>query len=152
MTIPFGETTARYVRILVTANTVQPAAQIAELEVYGPSTGDTQAPTAPANLAFTEPASGQVRLTWGASTDNTGVTGYDVYANGTLLSSVAGNVTTYTDNRPANQTVTYHVRPRTRPATSPRTATPSPGRATPATPRRRRPRRTWRSRRRPPAR
>ncbi|MYV68069.1 Secreted glycosyl hydrolase [Streptomyces sp. SID2131] len=110
VTIPFGETTARYVRILVTANTVQPAAQIAELEVYGPSTGDTQAPTAPANLAFTEPASGQVRLTWSTSSDNTGVTGYDVYANGTLLSSVAGNVTTFTDNRPAGQTVTYYVR------------------------------------------
>ncbi|MFB7071315.1 discoidin domain-containing protein [Streptomyces sp. NPDC056290] len=110
VTIPFGETTARYVRVLVTANTVQPAAQIAELEVYGPGTGDTQAPTAPANLAFTEPATGQVRLTWTAATDNTGVTGYDVYANNTLLTSVAGNVTTYTDSRPANQTVTYHVR------------------------------------------
>ncbi|MFF3314699.1 discoidin domain-containing protein [Streptomyces sp. NPDC003035] len=110
VTIPFGATTARYIRALVTANTVQPAAQLSELEVYGPGTGDTQAPTAPANLTFTEPASGQVKLTWNASTDNTGVTGYDVYANGALLTSVAGNVTTYTDNRPANQTVTYHVR------------------------------------------
>ncbi|WP_432128532.1 discoidin domain-containing protein [Streptomyces sp. bgisy082] len=110
VTIPFGETTARYVRVLVTANTVQPAAQLSELEVYGPGTGDTQAPTAPANLAFTEPATGQVRLTWTAATDNTAVTGYDIYANNTLLTSVAGNVTTYTDSRPANQTVTYHVR------------------------------------------
>ncbi|MFJ3502569.1 discoidin domain-containing protein [Streptomyces sp. NPDC090135] len=110
VTIPFGATTTRYVRVLVTANTVQPAAQLSELEVYGPGTGDTQAPTAPANLAFTEPATGQVRLTWTAATDNTAVTGYDVYANNTLLTSVAGNVTTYTDSRPANQTVTYHVR------------------------------------------
>ncbi|MEU2543866.1 discoidin domain-containing protein [Streptomyces roseolus] len=110
VTIPFGETTARYIRVLVTANTAQPAAQLSELEVYGPATGDTQAPTVPANLAFTEPATGQVKLTWTASSDNTGVTGYDVYANNTLLTSVAGNVTTYTDNRPANQTVTYHVR------------------------------------------
>ena len=31
-------------------------------------------------------------LTWTASTDNVGVTGYDIYANGTLLTSV-GNVT-----------------------------------------------------------
>ncbi|ORT57259.1 discoidin domain-containing protein [Streptomyces sp. CB03238] len=110
VTIPFGETTARYIRVLVTANTAQPAAQLSELEVYGPATGDTQAPTAPANLAFNESATGQVRLTWTASSDNTGVTGYDVYANNTLLTSVAGGVTTYTDNRPANQTVTYHVR------------------------------------------
>ncbi|MFI0827578.1 discoidin domain-containing protein [Streptomyces roseolus] len=110
VTIPFGATTTRYVRVLVTANTVQPAAQLSELEVYGPATGDTQAPTAPANLAFTEPATGQVKLTWSASSDDTGVTGYDVYANNTLLTSVAGNVTTYTDNRPSGQTVTYHVR------------------------------------------
>ncbi|MHA4773565.1 discoidin domain-containing protein [Streptomyces sp. MSC1_001] len=110
VTIPFGATTVRYLRVLVTANSVQPAAQLAELEVYGPGTGDTRAPTAPANLAFTEPTSGQVRLTWTASTDDTAVTGYDVYADNALLTSVAGDVTTYTDHRPANQTVTYHVR------------------------------------------
>ncbi|MFI2780685.1 discoidin domain-containing protein [Streptomyces sp. ALB3] len=110
VTIPFGETTARYLRVLVTANTSQPAAQISELEVYGPATGDTQAPTVPAGLALTEQVTGQVKLTWTASTDNTGVTGYDVYADNTLLTSVAGNVTTYTDNRPANQAVTYYIR------------------------------------------
>ncbi|WP_426362456.1 discoidin domain-containing protein [Streptomyces sp. E-08] len=111
-TITFGATTTRYVRVLVTANTVQSAAQFSEFEVYGPTTGDTQAPTAPANLAYTEPASGQIRLTWTAATDDTGVTGYDVYANGTLLTSVAGNVTTFTDTRPANQTVSYRIRAR----------------------------------------
>ncbi|MFF2780949.1 discoidin domain-containing protein [Streptomyces sp. NPDC058052] len=111
-TITFGATTTRYVRVLVTANSVQSAAQLSELEVYGPTSGDTQAPTAPANLAFTEPGSGQIRLTWTASTDDTAVTGYDVYANGTLLTTVAGNVTTHTDTRPANQTVTYKVRAR----------------------------------------
>ncbi|WP_078959980.1 discoidin domain-containing protein [Streptomyces sp. NRRL B-24085] len=109
-TITFDSTTARYVRVLVTANTGQPAAQISELEIYGPAGGDTQAPTAPANLAYTEPATGQIRLTWTASTDNTGVTGYDIYANNTLLTSVAGNVTTFTDTRPSNQTVSYRVR------------------------------------------
>ncbi|MFC9398624.1 discoidin domain-containing protein [Streptomyces sp. NPDC057027] len=111
-TVGFGATTTRYVRVLVTANTVQNAAQFSELEVYGPTSGDTQAPTAPANLAYTEPASGQIRLTWNAATDDTGVTGYDVYANGALLTSVAGNVTTFTDTRPANQTVSYKIRAR----------------------------------------
>ncbi|MFH9729720.1 discoidin domain-containing protein [Streptomyces sp. NPDC017260] len=109
-TITFDATTARYVRVLVTANTGQPAAQVSELEVYGPATGDTQAPTAPANLALTEPATGQVRLTWNEATDDTAVTGYDIYANGDLLTTVAGDVTTYTDTRPADATVTYHVR------------------------------------------
>ncbi|WP_329343318.1 discoidin domain-containing protein [Streptomyces sp. NBC_00663] len=111
-TITLDSTTTRFVRVLVTANSVQPAAQISELEIYGPNGGDTQAPSAPTNLAYTEPASGQIKLTWTAATDNTGVTGYDIYANGSLLTSVAGNVTTFTDNRPANQTVSYRVRAR----------------------------------------
>ncbi|MEU5217414.1 discoidin domain-containing protein [Streptomyces sp. NPDC020807] len=109
-TMTLDSTTTRYVRVLVTANTVQPAAQISELEVYGPATGDTQAPTAPANLAYTQPATGQIKLDWGASTDNVGVTGYDIYANNVLLTTVAGNVTSFTDNRPADQTVSYRVR------------------------------------------
>ncbi|KOG34876.1 MULTISPECIES: discoidin domain-containing protein [Streptomyces] len=111
-TVTFDATTTRFLRVLVTANSVQPAAQISELEVYGPATGDTQAPSAPTGLAYTEPATGRIRLTWTAATDDTAVTGYDVYANGSLLTSVAGDVTTFTDNRPANQTVSYHVRAR----------------------------------------
>ncbi|WP_411098707.1 discoidin domain-containing protein [Streptomyces sp. x-45] len=111
-TVTFDAATARYVRVLVTANTGQPAAQVSELEVYGPQTGDTQAPTAPGDLAFTEPATGQIRLTWKESSDDTAVTGYDVYANGELLTSVAGDVTTYTDTRPVGTTVTYYVRAR----------------------------------------
>ncbi|WP_454365344.1 discoidin domain-containing protein [Streptomyces ambofaciens] len=109
-TLTFDAATARHVRVLVSANTGQPAAQVSELEVFGPQTGDTQAPTAPANLAFTEPATGQIRLTWNESSDDTAVTGYDIYANGDLLTSVAGDVTAYTDTRPAGTTVTYHVR------------------------------------------
>ncbi|MFE0813002.1 discoidin domain-containing protein [Streptomyces sp. NPDC058848] len=109
-TIAFDAATTRYVRVLVTANTGHPAAQVSELEVYGPATGDTQAPSAPAGLALTEPATGRIRLTWNAATDDTAVTGYDIYANEDLLTSVAGDVTTYTDARPAGTTVTYFVR------------------------------------------
>ncbi|NEE10299.1 hypothetical protein G3M58_28095, partial [Streptomyces sp. SID7499] len=58
------------------------------------------------------PATGQIRLTWEASTDDKGVAGYDVYANNALLTSVAGDVTTYTDTRPAGQGVSYFVRAR----------------------------------------
>ncbi|MFE3904867.1 discoidin domain-containing protein [Streptomyces sp. NPDC059153] len=109
-TITFDAATTRYVRVLITANSVQPGAQLSELEIYGPASGDTQAPSTPTNLAFTEPASGQIKLTWKASSDDTGVTGYDIYANNTLLTSVSGDVTTYTDNRPTDQTVSYYVR------------------------------------------
>jgi hypothetical protein len=109
-TIDYGTATARYLRIHITANTGWPAGQLSELEVYGPVTGDTQAPTAPGNLAFTEPGTGQIRLTWTASTDNVGVTGYDIYANNQLRTSVAGTATTYTDTQPASTSVTYFVR------------------------------------------
>ncbi|GIG68154.1 discoidin domain-containing protein [Phytomonospora endophytica] len=108
-TIDFNTATTRYLRINITGNTGWPAGQIAEFEVYGPATGDTQAPTAPSNLAYTQPASGQIRLTWNASSDNVGVTGYDVYANGTLRTSVGGGVLTYTDTQPASATVSYYV-------------------------------------------
>ncbi|MEU0966023.1 discoidin domain-containing protein [Streptomyces sp. NPDC005917] len=109
-TITFDATTTRYVRALVTANSGWPAGQASELEVYGPATGDTQAPTAPSNLSYTEPATGQIKLTWSAATDDTAVTGYDVYANGQLRASVAGNVLTYTDTQPAGSDITYFVR------------------------------------------
>ncbi|MER7789733.1 discoidin domain-containing protein [Streptomyces sp. NPDC097640] len=109
-TISFDTTTTRYVRVLITANTGWPAGQLSELEVYGPTTGDTQAPTAPTNLSYTEPATGQIKLTWNAATDDTGVTGYDIYAGGQLRASVAGNVLTYTDTQPADSDITYYIR------------------------------------------
>ncbi|MET7616723.1 discoidin domain-containing protein [Streptomyces sp. NPDC005408] len=109
-TIAFDAATTRYVRVLVTANTGRVAAQVAEFEIYGPTTGDTQAPTTPTALAYTESATGQIKLTWEASSDNTAVTGYDIYANNELRTSVAGNVTTYTDTQPASATVSYFVR------------------------------------------
>ncbi|MFJ4584617.1 discoidin domain-containing protein [Streptomyces echinatus] len=109
-TIGFDTTTTRYVRVLFTANTGWPAGQVSELEVYGPATGDTQAPTAPSNLGYTEPGTGQIKLTWSAAADDTGVTGYDIYANGELRASVAGNVLTYTDTQPAGSDITYFVR------------------------------------------
>jgi hypothetical protein len=110
LTIDHGTTTVRYVRVRITANTGWPAGQLSELEVHGPAGGDTQAPTAPGNLTFTEPGAGQIRLSWTASTDDTGVTGYDVYANGVLRTSVSGSTLTYTDNQPAGSTVSYHVK------------------------------------------
>ncbi|MCM0677571.1 discoidin domain-containing protein [Micromonospora phytophila] len=110
VTITFPAASTRYVRLTVTGNTGWPAAQFSEFEVYGTATGDTLAPTAPTNLAYTQPVSGQIRLTWNAATDNVGVTGYDVYANNALRGSVAGNVLTFTDNQPTSATVSYYVR------------------------------------------
>jgi chitodextrinase len=66
-------------------------AQIAELAVFGTSTGtDTQAPSTPSGLASSNITSTSANLTWNASTDNVGVTGYEVYRNGSLLTAVTG--------------------------------------------------------------
>jgi hypothetical protein len=63
-------------------------------EVYIPPTlpaPDTQAPTMPMNLAAPSKTMTSVTLTWTASTDNIGVTGYEIYVNNTNL---AGTTTT----------------------------------------------------------
>lgn len=111
-TLTLDSVTTRHVRVLITANTAQPAGQLAELEIYGPAGGDTKPPTAPTNLALTEPEPGRIKLTWDAADDDKSVTAYDVYANGELRTSVSGDVRTYTDTQPASATVTYHVRAR----------------------------------------
>ncbi|MET8548870.1 discoidin domain-containing protein [Micromonospora zamorensis] len=110
-TVSFTAASTRYVRVQVTGNTGWPAAQLSEVEVYGAAGNtDTQAPSAPGNLGYTQPASGQIQLNWSASTDNVGVTGYDVYANGALRGSVNGSTLTYTDSQSASTTVSYYVR------------------------------------------
>lgn len=55
----------------------------------GSGGGDTTAPTAPGTPAASGVTASSATLRWAASTDNTGVTGYDVYRqNGALLTSV----------------------------------------------------------------
>lgn len=56
---------------------------------------DTQAPTAPTGVTVTAKTSGSVSLSWTASTDNTGVTGYDVFRGGAKVGSTT--TTSYTD-------------------------------------------------------
>ena len=65
-------------------------------EIWKAGTVDTEAPTAPTNLVVTETTTNSATLTWTASTDNVGVTSYDVYVNGTLKTSVTGVTTTIT--------------------------------------------------------
>jgi hypothetical protein len=58
-------------------------------------TSDTQAPSAPTNLAATTQSSSQISLSWSASSDDVGVTGYKIFRNGTQVGTV--NATTYLD-------------------------------------------------------
>ncbi|MGW1004985.1 discoidin domain-containing protein [Streptomyces sp. NPDC002520] len=112
VTINFAATGVRYLRTLITANTGWPAGQVSEFQVYGPSTTDTTPPTAPGTLTYTQPQAGQIALSWGASTDNVGVTAYDVYRNGALAATVGGTTLTWTDNQPGTATVSYYVKAR----------------------------------------
>ncbi|WP_229758997.1 cellulose binding domain-containing protein [Peterkaempfera bronchialis] len=61
----------------------------------GGTGGDTTPPTAPGQPSVTGTTSTTVSLTWGAATDNVGVTGYNVYRDGLLVASPVG--TSYTD-------------------------------------------------------
>ncbi|MEV6212303.1 glycoside hydrolase family 6 protein [Kitasatospora sp. NPDC051914] len=74
----------------------------------GSGTPDTTAPSVPTGLAGTATSS-SVALTWTASTDNVGVTGYDVYRNGILVGSTAGTSFTNT-GLTASTAYSYTVR------------------------------------------
>lgn len=75
----------------------------------GGGTSDTQAPTVPGGLTVSATTSNSASLTWTASTDNTAVTGYDVYRNGTKVGSATA--TSYTDTGlSASTTYTYTVK------------------------------------------
>lgn len=56
----------------------------------GVTTTDTTAPTAPTNLVSANITSTGFTLSWSASTDNVGVTGYNIYQNGVLKTTVSG--------------------------------------------------------------
>ena len=60
---------------------------------------DTTRPTAPTNLAATPVSGTRVDLSWTASTDNVGVTGYRIFRNGspTPIATVGGSTTSYSD-------------------------------------------------------
>ncbi|MHA6757201.1 RICIN domain-containing protein [Streptacidiphilus sp. PAMC 29251] len=58
--------------------------------------GDVIAPSAPTGLATTGTTATSTTLNWGASTDNVGVTGYNVYRGGAQVGATTG-ATSYTD-------------------------------------------------------
>jgi parallel beta-helix repeat protein len=71
---------------------------------------DTDAPTTPTNLTATAASHDRIDLSWSASTDNVGVTGYHIFRDGALLAS-AGTETTYSDlTATPSTTYTYQVR------------------------------------------
>ncbi|XID94886.1 glycosyl hydrolase family 18 protein [Paenibacillaceae bacterium WGS1546] len=80
----------------------------ADLPISG--TGDTTPPSVPTNLTSPSKTSSSVSLSWTASTDNVGVTGYTVtYGSNTVnVSGTSANITGLS----ANTTYTFSVRAR----------------------------------------
>ena len=71
---------------------------------------DGTAPSIPGNVTATANSATAVTVGWAASTDNVGVTGYDVYRNGAKMKTVAGSVTSWQDTSvAASTTYTYAV-------------------------------------------
>jgi chitodextrinase len=96
-THPIASTKARYAKLLITVPTARQddAARIYEFEVYG-EPADQEAPATPLGLTVTGRNLNSVNLAWLASTDNIGVTSYDIYQGATQVGTVQAGVTAYT--------------------------------------------------------
>ncbi|MVM35052.1 T9SS type A sorting domain-containing protein [Spirosoma sp. HMF4905] len=70
---------------------------------------DTQAPSVPTNLVASNVTATSLTLTWTASTDNVGITAYEVYQNGVLLSSNVAGTSFNVSNLACGTTYTYTV-------------------------------------------
>jgi endoglucanase len=71
--------------------------------------GDTTAPSAPSNVSVTGTTSSSVSLSWSASTDNVGVTAYQIFRGGTQVGTTSG--TSFTDSGlSASTTYSYTVK------------------------------------------
>ena len=71
-------------------------------------TADTEAPSAPTNLSANNVTETTVDLSWNASSDNVGVTGYDVYQGSSLLGSATGTTAQIT-GLTANTSYSFYV-------------------------------------------
>ena len=76
--------------------------------IWGTTTPDTEAPSTPTNLIVTGSTSSTISLSWTASTDNIGVSGYDIYMNGTIKTTVTGNSATISGLTPST-TYNFYV-------------------------------------------
>ena len=72
---------------------------------------DTQAPSAPSGVSASAKTSSSVTLTWTASTDNVGVTGYEVFSGGSAaVASTTGATSVTVSGLAANTTYTFTVK------------------------------------------
>ena len=89
-------TTDQKTRMQIVMSSSVRRASLATSTKCGSGTSDTEAPSTPTNLTASNITSNSADLSWNASSDNIGVTGYDVYIDGSLLGTVTGTSTSVT--------------------------------------------------------
>ena len=98
-----GTTYSYAVRAYDAAGNTSPASNTVTVTTF-----DVTAPSVPTNLAAQAFSSTQVNLSWTASSDNVGVTGYKIFRDGALVTTIAG--TSYQDTgRSPGTTYSYTV-------------------------------------------
>ncbi|HEX9980541.1 MAG TPA: GEVED domain-containing protein [Flavobacterium sp.] len=97
-----------FVRAKDAAGNASVASNTVNVTTLAPA-ADTTAPSAPLNLAASGTTSTATNLSWTASTDNVGVTGYDVYQNGAYKATISGTTSGVTGLTPATAYTFYVV-------------------------------------------
>lgn len=87
------------------------AASAGSNEAEGVSAADTEPPSAPANLRVSASTRNSISLAWDASTDDVGVTKYDIFIDG-VKSFVVTNTEFTVNNLQTNQTYNFTVKAR----------------------------------------
>lgn len=101
-------TNGAHVLVAVARDAAGNTAASAEVVVTVNNAPDTTPPSVPASVTATPMSPSQINLAWAASSDDTGVLGYKVFRNGTLVATPAG--TAFADlGLPANTTYAYTV-------------------------------------------
>ena len=96
----------------VTVKAVDAAGNVSEGAVYTFTTknaADTEAPTAPGNVAVTDVTTTTAKVTWSEATDNVGVVGYNVYLNEAKVNETLITTTEY-DLTALTEETAYSVR------------------------------------------
>ncbi|WP_422657701.1 lytic polysaccharide monooxygenase [Paenibacillus sp. EC2-1] len=94
------------------ADTANAFYNVIDVNFSGGSTPvDNQAPTAPSGLAAAATTSTSSSLSWNASSDNVGVTGYKIYNGSSLVATVSASTLNYTvTGLTANTAYTFTVK------------------------------------------
>ncbi|WP_438351083.1 lytic polysaccharide monooxygenase [Paenibacillus sp. FA6] len=84
---------------------------VIDVNFNGSNPVDTQAPSAPTSLTSTGKTSSNVSLAWNASTDNVGVTGYQVFNGSSLVTTISSTTLNYTvSGLTANTAYTFSIK------------------------------------------